>query len=673
MADQSNNSHPPTPVDSQHHSPHPQQQPSHQSSQPPPQAQPSTDQSPPQQPSSSHQQQPAPQQQQQQSTTPPTQQNLQDKPNQPATTQNQQVPASHTSPHSYPSPSMQPTYAYPHPAGAQGGVEPYRASPTVTSMSLPSLNLPPIRAIDGQVQQQHPQHGQQSAGSPPLPPPVAPMNTYYAPQAPPPQQHHMGMTSGPMGMPGNMPPHVRYQIPAQGPDNRIMSGGRHKKEIKRRTKTGCLTCRKRRIKCDEAHPTCRNCQKSKRECLGYDPIFKQQPGPAQIQPAPSAAPATTSTAVTAAPPPAPVNYPPHVPQGYAPAGASYAPPPGHQASPPAPGPDPSYELTSAIDPALAGSEAPPMSIPPVAYDPSTRVYVKQDGNASPEGQPLKGRRIRIEELFCLQGVPPHALPPNPGPIPPSTIEEIKILYARDYAPAADRCVESTWYSTKGLHRLLADQSAMELFAFFVSQIRVAQDYDNQRRTTSLEAQLIWKLLCLPREGHSIMNGTNGTSEHQMDLAQKEAALRVDVLEALLTYQVLPYNPIAELIYDPQVPPVKSFEIDFWRNLGTFVTFRDDSEESARNIEACLGSCRIILGMIECRDVIYSMMVARYYGSRFPDLPDVTSQVYPNEQEDDRAKMLVAKKFLEDESNGKGMSQVIFRLSGMAIRSWSLGR
>lgn len=27
-----------------------------------------------------------------------------------------------------------------------------------------------------------------------------------------------------------------------------MSGGRHKKEIKRRTKTGCLTCRKRRIK-----------------------------------------------------------------------------------------------------------------------------------------------------------------------------------------------------------------------------------------------------------------------------------------------------------------------------------------------------------------------------------------------------------------------------------------
>ncbi|KAA8908435.1 hypothetical protein TRICI_004773, partial [Trichomonascus ciferrii] len=46
------------------------------------------------------------------------------------------------------------------------------------------------------------------------------------------------------------------------------------KDVKRRTKTGCLTCRKRRIKCDEKHPTCSNCDKSKRICLGYDPIFR---------------------------------------------------------------------------------------------------------------------------------------------------------------------------------------------------------------------------------------------------------------------------------------------------------------------------------------------------------------------------------------------------------------
>jgi hypothetical protein len=38
---------------------------------------------------------------------------------------------------------------------------------------------------------------------------------------------------------------VRYSIPNP---HMMISGGRHKKEIKRRTKTGCLTCRKRRIK-----------------------------------------------------------------------------------------------------------------------------------------------------------------------------------------------------------------------------------------------------------------------------------------------------------------------------------------------------------------------------------------------------------------------------------------
>ncbi|KAK4145874.1 fungal transcriptional regulatory-like protein [Dichotomopilus funicola] len=42
-----------------------------------------------------------------------------------------------------------------------------------------------------------------------------------------------------------------------------------KAAAKRRTKTGCLTCRKRRIKCDEGKPICNNCIKSKRDCEGY--------------------------------------------------------------------------------------------------------------------------------------------------------------------------------------------------------------------------------------------------------------------------------------------------------------------------------------------------------------------------------------------------------------------
>ena len=39
-------------------------------------------------------------------------------------------------------------------------------------------------------------------------------------------------------------------------------------KVKKRTKTGCHTCRTRRIKCDERKPECNNCIKSKRHCEG---------------------------------------------------------------------------------------------------------------------------------------------------------------------------------------------------------------------------------------------------------------------------------------------------------------------------------------------------------------------------------------------------------------------
>ncbi|KAL4939515.1 hypothetical protein BDV06DRAFT_224941 [Aspergillus oleicola] len=49
---------------------------------------------------------------------------------------------------------------------------------------------------------------------------------------------------------------------------------------RKRTKTGCLTCRQRRIKCGEEKPICKNCTKSKRECKGYAQrlIFKNPLG-----------------------------------------------------------------------------------------------------------------------------------------------------------------------------------------------------------------------------------------------------------------------------------------------------------------------------------------------------------------------------------------------------------
>lgn len=43
---------------------------------------------------------------------------------------------------------------------------------------------------------------------------------------------------------------------------------------RQRTFTGCRTCRRRRVKCDERKPTCRHCERLKLECEGYDALLQ---------------------------------------------------------------------------------------------------------------------------------------------------------------------------------------------------------------------------------------------------------------------------------------------------------------------------------------------------------------------------------------------------------------
>src|SRR6187402_3174701 len=40
--------------------------------------------------------------------------------------------------------------------------------------------------------------------------------------------------------------------------------------MNKRTRTGCATCRKRRLKCDETKPTCTRCRTANFVCDGYE-------------------------------------------------------------------------------------------------------------------------------------------------------------------------------------------------------------------------------------------------------------------------------------------------------------------------------------------------------------------------------------------------------------------
>ncbi|KAL1987300.1 hypothetical protein VTN96DRAFT_4328 [Rasamsonia emersonii] len=76
------------------------------------------------------------------------------------------------------------------------------------------------------------------------------------------------------------PPEATGPASAKGPDPESKNVP-PPRGPKRRTKTGCLTCRKRRIKCGEEKPKCKNCIKARRECEGYTQrvIFKHPLGP----------------------------------------------------------------------------------------------------------------------------------------------------------------------------------------------------------------------------------------------------------------------------------------------------------------------------------------------------------------------------------------------------------
>lgn len=73
-------------------------------------------------------------------------------------------------------------------------------------------------------------------------------------------------TIAPGGIPVNLPRKRgrprKHPLPVPGGQVKVAKG---------RSKTGCITCRRRKKKCDETKPSCLNCQKNAVVCEGYPP------------------------------------------------------------------------------------------------------------------------------------------------------------------------------------------------------------------------------------------------------------------------------------------------------------------------------------------------------------------------------------------------------------------
>jgi white-opaque regulator 2 len=149
---------------------------------------------------------------------------------------------------------MQNSYSYQSPQGQPPASqeEPTTSGSVMAQASM--INLPPLRTFEHQhLPSISPVHGQMAHQSPVAhqSPYVGSPSTHYQGASPqyssyyqqPVPQQYMHQQYVPVAVQAQ----IRYPHVQAAPDSRLL-GGRQRKEIKRRTKTGCLTCRKRRIK-----------------------------------------------------------------------------------------------------------------------------------------------------------------------------------------------------------------------------------------------------------------------------------------------------------------------------------------------------------------------------------------------------------------------------------------
>ncbi|KAJ5478047.1 hypothetical protein N7530_003556 [Penicillium desertorum] len=511
------------------------------------------------------------------------------------------------------------------------------------SQQSPQAHTHQFQAQPQHYQQNDMYHNSGSQGQVPQAPIGSPLPNNMPPMA------SMGQYMA--GYPSNMGnAQMRYQLP--GDPNKMLSGNRHKKEVKRRTKTGCLTCRKRRIKCDEAHPVCRNCVKSKRECLGYDPVFRTQAStPSAIQPAPNPPPSLVvnpqgpSTSSTP-------SYPsyPSAPPGYMPASSQPFAPSLHSESPTASADQ--HDHAASIDSSLATTHQ------------SNHTEMQNAGVQRQQGSEpsYKAKNLYVNDLFSLRGIAPP--PPHPvGTLPPGRLEEIQAVFLATYAPAIDKLLEVRWYSENALSFLMADAQLMADYSALIIAFNEwdLQDGETLARLESFEASIIWKSMSLCRQ---VPDGETGQQGRDWNLCVSCA--RLNVIEALLTWNHLDSNPLSRELFQNR-------QLDFWDQVGEFLTLYDNEASSAKQIDDTLGRCRQLLDTYENRDIIYSISVARHLGQRWADFPNSLPKVGYTTEKEAGTRLFVAQKFLEEEAEGKGTTQVYKRVCCMAVRSWWVAR
>lgn len=284
------------------------------------------------------------------------------------------------------------------------------------------------------------------------------------------------------------------------------------------------------------------------------------------------------------------------------------------------------------------------------------------------------KQVKINDLLALRGIPPP--PPHPiVPLQQSRLDEVQAVFLATYAPAIDRFLETRWFTEKALPHVMANAQLVAQYSGLIDAFSDPNINDPTvlGRTESFEASVIWDTMSICRP---LANMSNGNTAATQDFDLVASAKRLEAFEALVTGEHLETNPLAQSpVREPAANPptlpdqLLQRSLDFWSSIGHFLTLHDDEASSAKEIDDTLARCRMLLDNFENRDVIYSIAIARHIGARWTDFPRNVPPPATSDEKDAGSKLYVAQKFLEQEAAGKGTTQVIKRICGMAVRSW----
>lgn len=396
----------------------------------------------------------------------------------------------------------------------------------------------------------------------------------------------------------------------------------------------------RLFQCDEAHPTCKNCAKSKRDCLGYDPIFKAQPGPAAIQPAPSTglaprliASAYSTYLISSI---GGQSYAQTISTGSSPASSCGA-----------------YDYPS-IDPSLDASVAhPQMSTAAIIMEPqgTYRPELKRrldrespfsSGSDTTRVTPIPrsstpglarlqdnqcgntAKRIKIDDLLSVSSSSQPLTPPSSEVAsyasPSNSVEGMKTLYRSRFAPELDDFLETTWFGKRGSDKILADSQLLEVMAEIFGRLKARngsflEEEDPSIRRKGRHSGLLWAAVKMCY-GTSIPVSDN-TREDEEDIEDEEGAEtlhRIHIVEALVTG-----HPLERVRGSSGSTSTggseQSSSAMFWKSLGKVAEAKGHDAEVAKEIDLALEDCDRYAEGRDNRKILHAIAEARHVKNR----------------------------------------------------------